>query len=103
VNSLPKVSWGIYQIRWSPDQFEKELNQLFISEIGCADDSRKPLWIKDFLDRVSIDRRIAAFIYYDYYPKGRGFPNWRLDSDGITLQIFRKWANDQNVVLDLNR
>ena len=61
------------------------------------------LWIKDLLDRVSKDRRIAAFIYYNYYPKDRGYPNWRLDSDGITLQIFRKWANDQNIVSDLDK
>ena len=27
VKPIPKISWGIYQIRWSPDQFEKELNQ----------------------------------------------------------------------------
>ena len=81
-----------------------QLNKpLFISEIGCADDSRKPFWIKDFLDRVSKDRRIAAFIYYNYYPKDRGYPNWRIDSDGITLQIFRKWANDQNIVSDLDK
>ena len=62
------------------------------------------LWIKDFLDRVSNDRRIAAFIYYNYYPKDRGYPNWRIDSDSATLQIFRKWAkNDQNVVSDLDK
>ena len=61
------------------------------------------LWIKDFLDRVSKDRRITAFIYYNYYPKARGYPSWRLDSDSTTLQIFRKWADDHDVVTDLDR
>lgn len=73
-------------------QFNKPL---FISEIGCADDSRKSLWIKDFLNRVAADQRIAAFIYYNYYPRKRGYPNWRLDSDLATLQVFKKWAFDQ--------
>jgi len=40
---------------------------------------------------------------YNCYPRDRGYPNWRIDSDGITLQIFRKWANDQNVVSDLDQ
>jgi hypothetical protein len=68
---------------------------LFISEIGCADDQRKSAWISDFLIRVSMDRRIAAFIYYNFYPKNRGYPNWRLDSDQATLELFRKWAHEQ--------
>ena len=67
---------------------------LFISEIGCADDHRKPLWIADFLKRVTSDQRITAFIYYNYYPKRRGYPNWRLDSDETTLAVFRKWVKD---------
>lgn len=71
---------------------------LFISEIGCADDSRKPIWIEDFLKRVSTDQRISAFIYYNYYPKRRGYPNWRLNSDDMTLRVFRKWANSQTDV-----
>lgn len=68
---------------------------LFISEIGCADDRRKPAWIEDFLSRVSKDQRITAFIYYNFYPKKRGYPNWRLDSDQATLEVFRKWAFEQ--------
>lgn len=66
---------------------------LFLSEIGCADDRRKPAWIGDFLKRVSADRRIAGFIYYNYYPERRGYPNWRLDSDEKSLAVFRKWAD----------
>ena len=81
-----------------------QLNKpLFIAEIGCAADDRKALWIRDFLSRVAIDRRITAFIYYNYYPKARGYPNWRLDSDSATLQIFRKWADDHDGVSDLDR
>ena len=68
---------------------------LFISEIGCADDARKSQWITDFLGRVSRDHRIAGFIYYNFYPKRRGYPNWRLDSDDATLNTFRQWAYEQ--------
>ena len=79
---------------------------LFISEIGCAADKRKPLWIEDFLNRVSSNPRIEGFIYYNYYPKRRGYPNWRLDSDNATLRVFRKWAFEQacmNAVPDIER
>lgn len=73
---------------------------LFISEIGCADDSRKAGWIEDFLLRVNQDPRIEAFIYYNYYPKARGYPNWRLDSDDSTLRVFRTWARKQSLGTD---
>jgi len=89
--------WQSYEEIFEPSltQLSRLNKPLFLSEIGCADDRRKPSWIKDFLNRVAADQRIAAFIYYNYYPKARGYPNWRLDSDGISLQIFRKWAVEQ--------
>ncbi len=88
--------WHSYQAIFEPTLavLSKIKKPLFISEIGCADDPRKPSWIADFLKRVTSDQRIAAFIYYNYYPKPRGYPNWRLDSDETTLAVFRKWVKD---------
>ncbi len=89
--------WQSYEAVFEPtlDVLSKVGKPLFISEIGCADDPRKPAWIRDFLKRVSADKRIAGFIYYNYYPRRRGYPNWRLDSDEKTMALFRKWADDQ--------
>lgn len=97
--------WQSYEEIFEPSltQLSRLNKPLFLSEIGCADDRRKPSWIKDFLNRVAADQRITAFIYYNYYPKARGYPNWRLDSDGISLQIFRKWAAEQKNNQDRRR
>ena len=65
---------------------------VYISEIGCADDKRKPAWIKDFLEKVSQDERIEGFIYFNHFNPRKGEPNWRFDSDPETLRIFREWV-----------
>lgn len=65
---------------------------VYISEIGCADDRRKAVWIKDFLSKVSQDDRIEGFIYFNHYNPRKGEPNWRIDSDPLTLKLFRDWA-----------
>jgi mannan endo-1,4-beta-mannosidase len=65
---------------------------IFISEIGCADDRRKPAWLKDFLEKVSKDDRLEGFIYFNHNNPRKEEPNWRVDSDPETLKIFRDWA-----------
>ncbi len=70
---------------------------VYLSEIGCADDQRKPAWIKDFLEKVSNDERIEGFIYFNHYNPRKREPNWRIDSDSETLRIFRKWVQDNKL------
>jgi len=65
---------------------------LYLSEIGCADDPRKAEWMRDFLRRVSRDSRVEGFIYFNHNNPRKGEPNWRLDSDSETLEVFKKWA-----------
>ena len=65
---------------------------MYISEIGCADDPRKAAWIEDFLSEVSQDERIDGFIYFNHHNPRKREPNWRLDSDSKSLEIFRDWA-----------
>ncbi len=73
---------------------------LLIGEIGVAPDPvRKPEWLRNFLIEVSRDSRVSGFIYYNYYPKRRGYPNWRLDSDSLSLRVFRSWV-DRNEQTD---
>lgn len=65
---------------------------VYLSEIGTADDPRKADWISDFLGKVSADRRVHGFIYFQHFNPRKGEPNWRLDSDPETLKRFRAWS-----------
>jgi len=69
---------------------------LFIAEVGCADDKRKPEWIMDFLTRISVDNRVHAFIWFNYDKRSEGESNWRLDSDPQSLKTFKKWSKINN-------
>lgn len=64
---------------------------LMLSEIGCAHGPRKAEWMRDFLDKVSEDRRVSAFVYFNYDKRSEGEPNWALDSDSATFSIFKSW------------
>ncbi len=66
---------------------------LYLSEIGCAADPRKFVWLKTFLRSVSSDRRIKGFIYFNFNKISEGEPDWRLDSDKRSLEVFRSWVN----------
>ncbi len=48
--------------------------------------------MKNFLQTVSADDRIRAFIYFKYYQRRAGESHWRLVSDPKTLEVFRGWA-----------
>ena len=65
---------------------------IFLSEVGCADGSRKPMWMKSFLSWVEAES-VEAFIYFNYDKRREGEPNWRLDSDAESLQVFREVVN----------
>jgi hypothetical protein len=89
---------------WTPyrDVFERTIRAaqawpkpLMISEVGCADDPRKPVWLQDFLATVSADRRVSGFIYFNHDKRREGEPNWRIDSDPESLSVFQAWAARQ--------
>ncbi len=86
--------------RWSSysEIFEKSIRimsrfpkPLLLAEVGCADDRRKPEWMKDFLSAVSRDRRVRGFVYFNYDKRSENEPNWALDSDSVTYSIFKTW------------
>ncbi len=79
------------------DVFDESINAavgwgkpVYLSEVGCADDVRKPEWVREFLAWVKSDSRIEGFIYFNYDKRREGEPNWRLDSDPDSLQAFRE-------------
>jgi beta-mannanase len=66
---------------------------LVISEIGCVDDSRKAAWISDALAAIEQDRRIQAFVWFNYDKRREGEANWRINSDPQSLEVFQSWVN----------
>ncbi len=68
---------------------------ILISEIGCADDSRKFLWMQDFLKKVEKEKNLLGFIYFNYDKRSEGEPNWALDSDPKTFRIFQDWIQSK--------
>ena len=87
-------AWSTYQKIFEPTIRAAQAwgKPLLISEVGCADDGRKAEWMKNFLQTVSADDRIRAFIYFNYDKRRGGEPNWRIGSDPKTLEVFRGWA-----------
>ena len=63
---------------------------LILSEVGCADGPRKAQWMAAFLKSVKSDPRVEGFIYFNHFDPNKGEPNWLLDSDSKTLEIFRE-------------
>ena len=85
--------------RWQTyhEIFEKSIKNmgqwkkpLILAEIGCTDDPRKAQWMKEFLDAVKADSRVEGFIYFNHFDPNKGEPNWLLNSDPETLQVFKK-------------
>jgi beta-mannanase len=86
--------WKSYDEVFGPsiDAISRLSKPIMLTEIGCADDSRKAAWMSNFLERVTVDRRIQAFIYFNYDKRKEKEPNWRIDSDPESLKAFQNWA-----------
>jgi len=93
-NYSPYHKWTSYEMLFSKtiQAVSKYRLPILISEIGCADDERKSYWMKNFLEKIENDKRIKAFIYFNFDKSREKEPNWRLDSDTKTLKIFRNWV-----------
>ena len=67
---------------------------LYLAEVGTADGPKKASWLQDFLESVQDDSRLSGFIYFNHYDQRKGEPNWLLDSDAATLEVFRRWVQE---------
>lgn len=87
-------TWTAYEEIFEPTILAAQAwkKPLMISEIGCADDARKSEWMSKFLQEISADDRIQAFIYFNYDKRRGNEPNWRIESDPGTLEVFKEWA-----------
>ncbi len=71
---------------------------LWITEVGCADGPQKAAWILDFLQHFNADPDLRSFVWFNEDKRYAGEPNWRLDSDGDSMQRFRSWAIFNNSI-----
>jgi hypothetical protein len=74
------------------DALVRHPKPLMLSEVGCADDARKAAWLSNFLAEVSADRRLAGFVWFNLDKRREGEPDWRLQSDAESLEVFKRWA-----------
>jgi len=63
---------------------------MWIAEIGCPSEGRRVQWIHDFLDFFDSNRCFEVFFWFNENKEGE--PNFRIDGDQPSLQIFREWA-----------
>ncbi len=70
----------------------------WIAEIGCADGPGKAEWIQDFFAYFSVDPDVKVFIWFNEDKQYAGEPNWRIDSDAVSLDRFRRWAIHSNSI-----
>ena len=99
---IPKIAWGIYQIRWSPGQFERELTQQ-LDQLGGTPkyvlffrdlDSRRGFPLKTV--RICDRKNMTPVINFEPAPWGAPQTHDGLVaiSSGRYDQYFRRWGHD---------
>lgn len=63
---------------------------MWIAEIGCPTDPRRHQWLQDFLTFFDSNHCFEVFLWFNEFKKGE--PNFRIDADMATLNLFRQWA-----------
>lgn len=93
-HSKPWHSWKTFKEVFgdSIDIISRYPKPLILGEIGCADDERKAVWVQNFLKHFMSDPRIRGFIYYNFADGKNDEPDWRLNTDPQTQQIFREFV-----------
>jgi len=64
---------------------------LYLAEIGSAHGTDKDKWMENFLQTFQNDDRLHGFIYYNHADSRKKEPDWRIQSDPETLEVFRKY------------
>lgn len=67
---------------------------MWIAEIGCPADPRRHYWLRDFLDFFDSNSCFEVFLWFNESKPGE--PNFRIDADDASLNIFREWAQKTN-------
>jgi hypothetical protein len=62
---------------------------LWITEIGCVADPRRPAWLQELLSFMDDNPCIGAMLWFDAHTTGE--PDFRLESDSASLAIIKNW------------
>jgi mannan endo-1,4-beta-mannosidase len=64
---------------------------LWITEIGCVVDPRRPVWIEDALHFMDNNPCIDAMLWFNAQKSGK--PDYRLESDSASLALVSSWLS----------
>jgi hypothetical protein len=62
---------------------------IWLTEIGCVSDSRRPAWLFDLFQFMDANPCIGAMLWFD--AKNGNEPDFRLQSDSASLGCMRNW------------
>lgn len=63
---------------------------IWIAEIGCPADPRRCAWLKEFFTFMDNSCCVNVFLWFNDYKEGE--PDFRMQSDSASLQLFREWV-----------
>lgn len=87
-----------YQLHWKSfhDVFGTSLmamdkinKPIWITEIGCATDKRRPDWLKEVFNFMDNNPCINAMLWFNAYKNNES--DFQLNSDSLTINLVRKW------------
>lgn len=64
---------------------------IWITEIGCATDNRRPDWIKDMLNFMESNTCVDALLWFDAHKTNE--PDFKLNSDSTTFKLVKEWLS----------
>jgi hypothetical protein len=62
---------------------------LWITEIGCALDPRRPAWLEELLSFMDDNPCVEAMLWFNAHKTGE--PDFRVQSDSASLSLIRNW------------
>jgi mannan endo-1,4-beta-mannosidase len=70
-------------------QLKKIGKPIWITEIGCVSDARRPAWLLDLFQFMDANPCVGAMLWFD--AKNGNQPDFRLESDSASLNAIRSW------------
>jgi hypothetical protein len=62
---------------------------IWITEIGCATDSRRPNWLSELFAFMDLNRCVETMLWFDMHKNGE--PDFRLEADSASLAAMKNW------------
>jgi mannan endo-1,4-beta-mannosidase len=73
--------------------FNKIDKPIWITEVGCPTDSRRPDWLKELFNFMESNTCVDAMLWFDAHKENE--PDFQLSSDSASLYSIRNWLSGQ--------